>query len=82
MNSVAEIKSGLHHYIAETDDVRTLTKLQKYVDELLTQEDTIIAYTLAGKALNQATYKADIDGAIQEAVNGEVVSIEEMEKGL
>ena len=42
MNSVAEIKSGLHHYIAETDDVRTLTKLQKYVDELLTQEDTII----------------------------------------
>lgn len=82
MNSVAEIKSGLHHYIAETDDVKTLTKLQKYVEKLLSKEDTIIAYTPDGRALNQAAYKADIDSAIKEAESGKVASIEEMERSL
>ena len=82
MNSVAEIKSGLHHYIAETDDVKTLTKLQKYVEKLLSQEDRIVAYTSDSSALNQAAYKADIDSAIAEAEHGKVVSIEEMEKDL
>jgi len=80
MNSVAEIKSGLHHYIAETDDVKTLTKLQKYVDKLLTEEDAILAYTSGAKALNQAAYRADIDEAIKEAERGEVISVEEMGK--
>jgi len=82
MNNVAEIKSGLHHYIAETDDVKTLSKLQKYVEKLLSQEDRIIAYTADGRALNQAAYKADIDSAISEAESGKVISIEEMEKSL
>ncbi len=82
MNSIAEIKSGLHHYIAETDDVKILAKLQKYVEELLSQEDKIIAYTSDGRALNQAAYKADIDKAIGQGERGEIVSIEEMEKGL
>lgn len=82
MNSVAEIKSGLHHYIAETDDVKTLTKLQQFVETLLSEEDRIIAYTADGRALNQAAYKADIDSAIEEAKSGKVVSVEEMEKGL
>ncbi len=82
MNSVAEIKSGLHHYIAETDDLNTLTKLQQFVKELLSQEDRIIAYTTGGRALNQAAYKADLDNAIAEAESGKVIAIEEMEKGL
>jgi hypothetical protein len=82
MTSIAEIKSGLHHYIAETDSIEVLTELQKHVDELLSKEDKIIAYTSDGKPLNQAHYKADIDEAIQQAENGEVVSIAEMEKGL
>jgi len=82
MNSIAEIKSGLHHYIADTDDVKILTKLQKYVEELLSKEDKIIAYTSDGRALNQQAYKADIDNAKEQAERGEIVSIEEMEKGL
>lgn len=82
MNSVAEIKSGLHHYIAETDDIKTLAKLKKYIDELLSKEDRTIAYSRTGKALNQAAYKADIDASIVEAENGQVISIEYMEKDL
>ncbi|MEM6830014.1 MAG: hypothetical protein AAF551_05830 [Bacteroidota bacterium] len=82
MNSVAEIKTGLHHYIAETDDVQILTKLQKYVEKLLSQEDRVIAYTADGQALNRDAYKGDIDSAIKEAESGKVLSIEEMEKDL
>lgn len=82
MNSIAEIKSGLHHYIAETDDVKTLSKLQKYVESLLSKDDKVIAYSAKGQPLTQASYKAAIDTAIGEAERGEVVSIEEMEKDL
>lgn len=82
MNSVAEIKSGLHHYIAETNDVKTLNKLQKFVDKLLSEEERVVANTFDGETLNPVTYKKDIDIAIIEAEIGKVVSIEEMEKGL
>ena len=82
MKSIAEIKSGLHHYIAGTDDVKILAKLQKYVEGLLSKEDKIIVYTSDGRALNQAAYKADIDEAIRQGERGEIVSIKEMEQGL
>lgn len=82
MESIAEIKSGLHHYIAETDDINLLSKIKKYVIELLQKENTILVHTSDGRALNQAEYKADIDRAIDEANRDDVVSIEEMEKHL
>ncbi len=82
MNSIAEIKSTLHHYIAETDDVKVLTKLQKYIKGLLDKEDKIIAYTSQGKPLTRLAYKNEIDEAISEVDRGEVLSQEEMEKGL
>ncbi|WP_109831773.1 hypothetical protein [Reichenbachiella versicolor] len=82
MESIAEIKSGLHHYIAETDDIQTLSKIKKYVSDLLKKENKIVAYTADGRALNQEGYKVDVDAAINEANNGGTVSIEEMEKGL
>lgn len=82
MDSIAEIKSGLHHHIAEIDDVKTLNILQKYVETLLYKEDKIIAYTSDGKALNHTAYKADIDECIDQAIKGNTVSIEEMEKSL
>jgi len=82
MDSLAEIKSGLHHYIAETDNLKVLAKLQKYVSELLSKEDETIAYTSDGRALNYIAYKTDIDRAIKETKSGKTVSIREMEKGL
>ena len=72
----------MHHYIAETDSIEVLTELQKHVEELLSRDDKIIAYTSDGRALNQSQYKMEIDEAIQLAENGQVVSIEEMEKNL
>jgi len=82
MNSIAEIKSTLHHYISETDDVKILSKLQKYVKSLLDKEDKIIAYTSQGHPLTCSAYKKDIDEAMAEADRGEVISQEDMEKGL
>jgi len=82
MNSIAEIKSGLHHYIAETDDIKTLAKLQKYVAELLSKGGEIIAYKSDGMAMNQAAYKTDIDQAIKESKRGNTLSIDEIEQGL
>ena len=82
MNSIAEIKTILHHYIAETDDIQALAKLEQYVKQLLAKEDKIIAYTAQGPPLNQAAYKKEIDEARAEVDRGEVVSQEEMEKGL
>lgn len=82
MTSIAEIKSTLHCYIAETDDVKVLSKLQKYVKGLLDKEDKVIAYTSSGKPLTQSAYKKEIDAAIAEADEGEVISQEDMEKGL
>ncbi|TRX45807.1 hypothetical protein FNH22_31380 [Fulvivirga sp. M361] len=82
MNSIAEIKTILHHYIAETDDVQVLSKLEQYVKKLLSKEDKIIAYTAQGQPLNQAAYKREIDDAIAEVDRGEIISQEEMEKDL
>ncbi len=82
MESLAEIKSGLHHYIAETDDVKILSKLKKFVSELLDNEDKIVAFTSDGRALTRSAYKADIDQAIKQAESGNVVSIEDMRKNL
>ncbi|MEM6526300.1 MAG: hypothetical protein AAGF85_17275 [Bacteroidota bacterium] len=82
MNRIAEIKVILHHYIAGTDDIHTLAKLEQYVKQLLAEEDKIIAYTAQGKPLDQAAYKKEIDEAIAEVDRGEVISQEEMEKDL
>lgn len=82
MDSIAEIKSRLHFYIAETDDVEKLSKLNNYVKALLEKEDKIIAYTPEGLGLSHADYKKEIDKAITEADKGDVISQEEMEKDL
>jgi hypothetical protein len=82
MNSIAEMKSTLHYYIAETDDVKVLSKLQKYVKGLLEKEDKVIAFTSEGKPLTRSAYKKDIDAAIAEADRGEVISQADMEKGM
>lgn len=82
MATIAEIKSSLHHYIAETDDVELLSKVQQYVQNLLDQEDKIVAYTPHKKALNQSAYKKDIDEAIDQADKDETISQDEIEKDL
>ena len=82
MKSIAEIKSTLHHYISETDDVKILSKVQKYVKSLMDKEEKIIAYTSQGHPLTSLAYKRDIDEAMAEADRGKVHSQEDMEKGL
>ncbi len=47
MTTIAEIKSALHQYIVETDDVDVLNELRNYFESLL-QPDKTIAYTTTG----------------------------------
>lgn len=82
MDSIAEIKSNLHQYIADTDDVKILSKLQEYVKNILDKENTVIAFTSKGKPLTSEQYKKEIDEAIAEVDNGDVISQEQMERGI
>ena len=77
MNSIAELKSILHHYIAETDDVKVLSKLQQYIKGLLEKEDKIIAYTSQGQPLTRAAYKK-----VQTHVEKEILSLNFHDPGL
>ena len=78
MENVAELKTGLHQVIAETDDLDTLTKIKRYISGLIDEEQKIIANTHENKPLNQINYKADVDSAIQEAKEGKVISVDEL----
>jgi hypothetical protein len=82
MNSVAEIKTNLHQYIADTDDVKILSKLQEYITNLLDEEQIIIAYNTKGNPLTSGQYKNEIDAAIAEVDRNEVISQLQMEEGL
>ncbi|WP_373494834.1 hypothetical protein [Aquiflexum sp.] len=81
MNSIAEIKTTLHQYIAETDDVKILSKLQEYVKNILDKEQTNVTFNSQGKPLTSSQYKKEIDDAVAEVNKGGVVSQEQMEKG-
>ena len=80
MENVAEIKTGLHQVIAETDDIDTLTKIKHFVSGLIESEQKIVAYSHKGEPLTPEQYKANIDAAIQESNAGQVVSVDEMER--
>lgn len=82
MNSLAEIKSSLHLYIAETDDVKILSKINNYVKGLIDQEGGVVAYSSKGEPLTHEGYKDDIDKIIEVSRDNDVVSQEEMEKDL
>lgn len=82
MKSVADIKSEIHQYVAQTDDLEALRLLEDLVHDLLNKEEEIMIYTSKGVPLDRESYKREIDNAIQEAKNGQVIGIEEVEKGL
>jgi len=82
MQSIAEIKSSIHSYISSTQDLQKLFTIKKYVQELLKEEEKVIAYTAEGKPLNQKAFTSMIDESILEADRGELIDQEEIEKEL
>ena len=80
MTTIAEIKSALHQYIVETDDVEVLNDLRTYFETLPYQRDKVIVHTTEGKALSREAYQKDIDEAIAQADRGEVVSQQDIEQ--
>ena len=79
MTTIAEIKSTLHQYIVETDDVEVLNELRIYFETLL-QPDKTIVYTTTGEPLSRESYQQDLDEAIAQANRGEVISQLDIEK--
>ena len=80
MSTIAEIKSTLHQYIVETDDVDVLNELRTYFEGLTYQPDKVVAYTTQGRALSRDAYRQDIDEAIAQADRGEVISQQDIEQ--
>lgn len=82
MNNIGELKSALHHYIADIDDVNVLQKVKGYIGDLLDKESVEIVYESGGRPLTQQQYKKDIDEAISQAENGLLISQQDMEKDI
>ncbi len=80
MESIAELKSGLHQFVANIEDVDVLTKLKDYASQMQISGDKIIVHTSDGRSLNQKEYSSDIDKQIKQAESGATISIEDMEK--
>ena len=80
MVTIAEIKSTLHQYIAETDDVGVLNDLRTYFESLTQQQGKVVVYTAEGKGLSRKAYQQDIDEAIAQADRGEIVNQQEIEQ--
>lgn len=80
MTTIAEIKSTLHQYIVETDDVDVLNELRTYFETLPHQKERTVAYNVEGSALSRAAYQQDIDEAIGQADRGETVSQQDIEQ--
>jgi hypothetical protein len=80
MNNIAEIKSTLHQFIAENDDIKFLTELKNFMRSEMEKKEKIIAYTSKGLPLTQSAYKKEIDDAIAEIESGQFISQEEMNK--
>ena len=80
MSSIAEIKSTLHQYIVEIDDVEVLNDLRTYFEKLPYQQDRAVVYTTEGKVLSREAYRQDVNEAIAQADRGEVVRQEDIEQ--
>ena len=80
MTTISEVKSTLHQYIVETEDMEILNHVTDYFKKLLSESGKIVAFNFDGKALTVEDYKRDIDEARDQIKRGESVSQEELEK--
>lgn len=80
MASIAELKSALLQYVAQTDDEKILIKMQEYCASLIKKEKIIIAYTSKEKPLTIESYNTNLQEAINEYKAGKTVSQKELEK--
>ena len=80
MATISEVKSTLHQYIVETEDMEILNHVTDYFKKLLRESGKIVAFSLDGKALTVEDYKKDIDEARDQIKRGESISQEELEK--
>jgi hypothetical protein len=80
MDSKAEIKSVLHRYIVETEDLELLKQAKEYFRSLLKNRRKIIGYKSDGYPLDIEAYKKEIDEARQQVKEGKTISQEQIEK--
>jgi hypothetical protein len=82
MTTIAEIKTALHQQVANTEDIETLEKVKSFFDSLAENDKRIVAYSAKLKPLTIKEYKAEVAEAMLLYQRGDVVTQEELEKGL
>lgn len=80
MATISDIKSTLHKYIVETEDIEVLNHVKAYFKSLLKDKGRIIGYTSDGRPLTIDVYKSDIDEARNQIKEGKSISQEDLEK--
>ncbi len=80
MESIAEIKSSLHKYIVDIEDLEILEQAKEYFQSKLKNKKTIVGYTSDGRPLDTEAYKREIDEARQHVKEGKTISQEQIEK--
>lgn len=78
--TIAEIKSTLHQLVANTEDEKTLKKMQAYFQSLTKGDKKVVAYNSKLKPLTADEYRAEIQESLAQYKKGRVISQREMEK--
>jgi len=80
--TIAEIKSTLHQLVANTEDEKTLKKMQAYFQSLAKKNQKVVAYNSKLKPLTASEYRAEIQESMGQYRKKKVISQKEMEKKL
>ena len=72
-----ELRNDLIQYIDKAD-VRLLIVVKAVMESYW--EDEIVAYTVAGKALNKESYQNELNEGIEEIKRGDFITQEDLEK--
>jgi hypothetical protein len=82
MTTIAEIKSALHQLVANTEDEKTLKKMQAYFQSLTKGNRKVVTYNSKLKPLTADEYRAEVQESLAQYKRRRVISQKEMEKKL
>ncbi len=80
MANISDIKSTLHKYIVETEDLDVLNDVKDYFRLILSKKGQIVGYTSDGIPLDIKAYKKEIDVARKQIRDGNMIDQDSLEK--
>ena len=80
MASIEEIKSTLHRYVVETEDIKLLESVTDYFRAKLDRTGKIVGYDADGTPLSLSKYRDQLDEAREQIEKGQSMDQIEVEK--